>query len=507
MAHLGLFHDDAVYWANAKSLADGNGFRIASLPSNPHQTKYPPLYPGFLSLIWRLDGSFPGNLRWAMLATWLMVPPFFFLCRRLLETLGAGPRAALLMTAFFMAQPMFTVLATTMMSEVPFCLPLFGCLILLARPDPRTATVAGLLAGLAYLVRTGALPLVVTVPVLLAFRKQRREAVGFLCGMLPFVAGWMIWVAFHRDPGTDIVTLYYTNYLGYHLAMIPLGLVPELIWKNTAAYLGGVGQLTFFLLDDSYFTVLLARCIGVVAVIGTIRAARRLANGHYLAYAAGLTAILIPWHYPPNQRFVFPLYPLLLFGLVSELRSFAGVVRQTYEKAKGAERVFAAGFGAVTACCIAAGLFLNVNGLVTFLPAFYQEQRANLAVREQTYRWVRANADQDATFSAYDDILLHLFTGRRSVGPPVPPAVVYRDRPEDYAKLVAGFPRFVADYGLDYVLLTEFDWRRDLHQQRSRFRAAIDGSPGFERLEQQAMFQVYRRVRNGSATRVGGRIR
>ena len=38
-------HDDCLYFVSAKSLADGGGYRIASLPGEPPQTKYPPLYP------------------------------------------------------------------------------------------------------------------------------------------------------------------------------------------------------------------------------------------------------------------------------------------------------------------------------------------------------------------------------------------------------------------------------------------------------------------------------
>jgi hypothetical protein len=52
--HLGHFHDDSIYWVCARSLASGSRYRIASLPGEPYQTKYPPLYPGLLSLVWRL---------------------------------------------------------------------------------------------------------------------------------------------------------------------------------------------------------------------------------------------------------------------------------------------------------------------------------------------------------------------------------------------------------------------------------------------------------------------
>jgi hypothetical protein len=40
----GLYHDDGLYAAVAKSLAEGGGYRIAGLPTNSAQTEYPFLY-------------------------------------------------------------------------------------------------------------------------------------------------------------------------------------------------------------------------------------------------------------------------------------------------------------------------------------------------------------------------------------------------------------------------------------------------------------------------------
>src|SRR3954453_17870326 len=50
--HWGQGQDDGAYWVTAKSLADGDGYRVASLPGRPYAVKYPPLYPLFLSIAW-----------------------------------------------------------------------------------------------------------------------------------------------------------------------------------------------------------------------------------------------------------------------------------------------------------------------------------------------------------------------------------------------------------------------------------------------------------------------
>jgi hypothetical protein len=59
---LGLFLDDGIYAVVAKSLNDGAGYRIISLPTTPDQTKYPFLYSYILSWLWSLDPRFPDNI-------------------------------------------------------------------------------------------------------------------------------------------------------------------------------------------------------------------------------------------------------------------------------------------------------------------------------------------------------------------------------------------------------------------------------------------------------------
>jgi hypothetical protein len=65
----GVYHDDGIYISTAKAIAQGDGYRLINLPDSPAQTKYPILYPALLSLIWRLQPSFPENLVWMQWTT------------------------------------------------------------------------------------------------------------------------------------------------------------------------------------------------------------------------------------------------------------------------------------------------------------------------------------------------------------------------------------------------------------------------------------------------------
>src|SRR4051812_21122418 len=48
---VGIYEDEGIYESTAQSLADGKGYRIATLPGSPPDAKYPFLYPAWLALL------------------------------------------------------------------------------------------------------------------------------------------------------------------------------------------------------------------------------------------------------------------------------------------------------------------------------------------------------------------------------------------------------------------------------------------------------------------------
>ena len=61
MPQFAYLHDDGILFSSARSLT-AHSYRIESLPDQPLQTKFPPLYPLYLSLVWLLNPHFPDNL-------------------------------------------------------------------------------------------------------------------------------------------------------------------------------------------------------------------------------------------------------------------------------------------------------------------------------------------------------------------------------------------------------------------------------------------------------------
>src|SRR5271170_2927432 len=163
MPHLGFYHDDSIYWVSGRSLAMGDGYRIQSLPGQPYQTKYPPLYPALLAAIWKLNPQFPSNLPLATLLAWLLLPLFLAIVWILVRDYGFSMRERYVLVVLAALSPVTVVFSFSLMPELPFTALLVASLILAERagkPDaPRwLALAAGICAALAYLIKSVAAP-------------------------------------------------------------------------------------------------------------------------------------------------------------------------------------------------------------------------------------------------------------------------------------------------------------------------------------------------------------
>src|ERR1035438_7740943 len=120
MPQMGAYHDDAVYLESAKSLAEGHGYRIPSVPDAPYQTKYPPVFPFLMSLVWRVDPQFPENLSKLTALCWSMFPIYVFLLYRVLSQWGLAPLEAAAVCVLTALSPHFVIASMMTMSEIAF---------------------------------------------------------------------------------------------------------------------------------------------------------------------------------------------------------------------------------------------------------------------------------------------------------------------------------------------------------------------------------------------------
>src|SRR5258708_10007366 len=136
MPHFGHLHDDSIYFVAAKSMAEGRGYRILSLPGEPFQTKYPPLWPLALAAIWKIDPRFPENLRWGMALAWVMLPAFMALAWPWFRSIGFAPVIRTTLLAVLVLSPWVVFLSPTVMSELVFSVALLAAALAPQCPAP-----------------------------------------------------------------------------------------------------------------------------------------------------------------------------------------------------------------------------------------------------------------------------------------------------------------------------------------------------------------------------------
>jgi hypothetical protein len=112
-----------------KAWSEGKGHIIPSLPGAPAQTKYPPLYPMLLSLVWSISPRFPDNLTLATLFTWLFLQVFLFLCLRVFRLLALSVRAGWLLTGLLALNTYIAIFSRTMFSDMLFTVLVLGVVL------------------------------------------------------------------------------------------------------------------------------------------------------------------------------------------------------------------------------------------------------------------------------------------------------------------------------------------------------------------------------------------
>lgn len=250
-ANFGFFHDDGLYFVGAKSLAAKGAFLLESVPGEPKSTKFPPLWPAYLSLAWLAEPRFPDNLKMAYLLAWLAVPVALGMAAGLLRKMGHGVWETAAVVLLMGLSPVVVLLGNSLMSEVFFSALLYAALWLAERAAVgRSAFLAGLVAGAAFLARSAGLPLLASAPFVYCLRKQFRLGIFFAAGMLPVAAAWMAWGAANRlDAGGDANLAFYAGYLDQMRANQDGGMLSVMLYQNVGSLFSAMGRLLIFNLD------------------------------------------------------------------------------------------------------------------------------------------------------------------------------------------------------------------------------------------------------------------
>ena len=415
---VGVFYDDGVYLALAKSLAEGHGYRLLYLPGAPGAVHYPFLYPAFLAVLWRVFPAFPSSVVVFKAANAVLLGLFAALLVLYLRARAAAATwgLALFVVAAATALPLVTVAA------VLFAEPLFLVLAVAAwwaadaaRDAPargrawRLAAAAGLLAGAATLTRSVGIAVIAGVIASLLLARRPRAAGIAALAAAACVGPWIAWVAHHHGDADPILASNYGTYAD---------LLAQAGWWLTPASVGDlVGPLGVVALAP--FHGWLRFYLGVPALLLLLAGfAPLVSRWSALGWSlVGYLVIVIAWPYGPD-RFLWAVWPLLALAFAAgAARAWRGLAAARRPLA----RVGRSCVAVVVASVVVGYAFYQVRGYArgdaTALP------RGISATMSEVLPWIREATPPDGVVAGEDEALLWLYTGRRAV-----PSYVWRYR-------------------------------------------------------------------------------
>ncbi len=423
LPQLGSLTEDSLYFSAGLSMADGRGYRMASVPGEPVQTRVPPLFPAYLAPF----AHSRTLLSWML---WVMAPTSLALVFFWARQQGWEHWQAALLCLLLGSNVSFVLGSASLLPDLLTLALLLSAVYALEQDSRAAALLAAIAAAGAYLTSVALLiPLSAMVP-LLIFRRRYAQGAIFSVVLLATAWWWRSFVGAHSDPSAQGLAGWYLN------TQV----------KSSFGYLiGNVAALA------EPGIVILA----LTAAYGWSRV--RVASVYPAFGVAYLVAILLS-EQVPQARTLLPIMPLLLAGVMMAL---AAVPR----------------YGIVAT--IVAALVLVGRAAVP-LRAEYENldrYKAFHPLRSQAYFWIDANTPASARFLASDDAMLHAVTHRHGFS-------LHPSRRLTQAALIqflGNAPLFARAEGLDYILLTPHDYASLLTVgERLQVQAKIEADSSYK---------------------------
>ena len=502
----GTYHDDGIYVTTAKALATGQGYRIISLPSEPAQTKYPPLYSFLLSLIWRANPHFPQNLTFMFWVSIAATLGFLAMAYRYLTTQAYASALEASIVVSLAAFNVWTIVfATSLISEMLYALVSVTALYLAEKYEKETkgwlaGAGLGVVLGLAVLTRTSGIALVLAVASYYLFRKLWKRALLPVAIASLFVLGWNLWCQFNRTTLEGVNVAFYTNYfkdvgeiigslqtlnnatqsevwltiagknvLGLILVSIPLvcsGL--NNIWTP-----GSQGVAVMI----SLFFVLVIFMLIAANVVRRLSAGLRLLYFYLFFYLA----LHLPTPYTTYDRYLVPLLPFLLLFLVTELSRLLSTARKELKERRGLWEGLSSGFVGfavlATVGVICFGYLTGIRQRMTPSAKLSGQATEN----EQIARWIMSNTNPSDVLISYRDPIYYLHTGRkatRSVPTTIIDGALFQERQPTVAEELDLMRSIIRENNGRYMVIAQDDLDHLPAMYRDYFTELIQQNPG-----------------------------
>ncbi len=410
-ALVGVFFDDGVYLALARSLAGGHGYRLLYLPGQPAAVHYPFLYPLFLAALWKLAPAFPAGVALFKAANAALLGLFAaLLVLYLRRSLGGRAWAwAALVAGSATAVPL-VIIGTMLLSEPLFLVLLVAaCWVADLAREAETrrralllALGAGAVASAAALTRSIGVVVAIAVPLSLALARRPRAALAAAAGAVLCLAPWLLWVARHQGDVDPVLLANYGTYTGLAAQAGWASLSPANL-ADLARPLGAValapvhGWLRFYLGVPALFVL----AAGFVPL---------LLGAPALGWSLlGYLAVIAVWPVRPD-RFLWAVWPLLavVFAL-----GVGRVWRWVSALAPALARLGRWCVAAAAAVVVVGFGFYQVRGFRRGDATSLQDGMS--ATFAAVLPWVRQSTPPSAVIAGDDEALWWLYTGRLAV--------------------------------------------------------------------------------------------
>ena len=488
----GRVHDDSIYVTTAKSLATGQGYRIISLPYEPAQTKYPPLHPFLLSLIWRAYPQFPQNLVPMMILTIAATLGFLAVSYQYMVKFGyASSWQAVVVVILAVVNWRTLVMATSLYSEAVYALVSVVALYLAEKYEQQdkhhvTGVLTGVAIGLTYLTRSVGVTLLITLALNFALRKQWKKALIPVAVASLFVVGWALWCRANKTTAEGINVAYYTNYFD-HINYVIHSLQDQNNMSKAGVLLYLLSRNAFIFTLVSPMVVILgvdftlAQYFGFVTLfilagfVRQIRTRLRLLHIYIILYLA--MNAFVP--FPSYDRYLIPLIPFVLMFVVAEAGRLVILIRNELTKnGQLIKQVSAALIGLALSISAGTVLYNQSSEIYGRVRTASLQKTAKPAPEDvEAIAWINEHTDPSDVLVCYHDPVYFLFTGRRIARSlPMREWIDWREDKVPVATIEELFFRVVNEDNGRYLVVTSTDY--DIEDQTGQYRAIRDGIIG-----------------------------
>ena len=493
----GTYHDDSIYVATARAIADGQGYRIISLPNSPYQTKYPPLYPLVLAAVWKVMPQFPQNLNFMMFLSMMALSGFLlYASSYLLENEYVSRQSLVVVNCMTALNWRTMILATSIYSEMLFAVLTVAALYAAEKYEKepkrlRNGITLGLLIGLAFLTRSSGVSLLIAVGFYFWFRRRWRLAVLPVGLASLFVIAWTAWCYAHRTTSEASNAAYYTSYLADLQSIIQnisdrggsqfLGLLSIVGENLVGAIIVSIPVVCLGLNYDSMSHlggVWLGLVVGLILLAflviaaGFIRLCRR---GFRLLHIYVLSYLILHlfWPYASYDRFLMCVLPFLLLFFITELELPISLIKvQSGSSVRRASRV-AIAFLAITfllgVCFLLYTYTIGVRKTLMSLNTV----AASAAEDSRLIQWINQNTEPEAVLICYRDPKYYLYTNRKAI------TFSWPKQGSSWEGQQPLLHRIISESNGRYLILTSTDFNHDYDEQlqRESLKSIIEQDP------------------------------